>query len=322
MIENDVIIVDGFSNDEFDALTDACIRYAIISKPFTIRRIDRQSLQQAVLNIFKGKLAEALFRCFCEKNNIILDWVSPSTPFWKIDKRDFIYQQTEWDIKNNYIYHSHDILHPYHYTDLPALIPNRKQGDQWDKRLETKNPGICNSVGHIFTFIRGANIENGKRGNDFYTFEITREQLELIERAEKKYGGHPVAEEPFKEDRFWAEMKKRGGYNFIKINFRPFLIITAYATANHWHFFRDTGPLDISNHYQSAIQPQWYSRSPKGSVNFLNGTLWPTITNATAPIHKLPSFASLFPQLKDTIVYGKFKESGKEGNFDFPKPDE
>jgi hypothetical protein len=307
MQENEVIIVDGIGPKEFDELIDACIRYAIISKPFTIRRVGGLSLKHAIANIFKGKLAEALFRCFCEKNDIFLDWKTPSTPFWMTDKRDFIYQHTEWDIKNNYIYHSHDILQPYPYTQLPALIPNRRQGDQWDKRNEIKNHKISHSTGYIFTFIKGATVADGNRTSDFFSFEITEEQLSLLERAEKKYAGYPAKEKPFDEKRFWNEMEKRGDLNYIKIHHRPYLIITAYATNDHWQCFKNTGPMDLKNSYQTSVDPFWYRKNLKGTINFLNGTIRTTITNATAPIKDLPSFASLFPKLKSTIRNGRFK---------------
>jgi hypothetical protein len=65
--------------------------------------------------------------------------------------------------------------------------------------------------------------------------------------------------------------------------------------------------MDLKNSYQTSVDPFWYRKNLKGTINFLNGTIRTTITNATAPIKDLPSFASLFPKLKSTIRNGRFK---------------
>ena len=305
MSENEVIILDQFPPAEYNSLLNTCIRYAIISKPFTIRRVGNQSLDQAIMNIFKGKLAEALFRYFCEKNDIPADFDACSTPFWQVDNRDFILNGKEWDIKNNFIYHSGDVLTAYPYTNLPALIPNRKPGDQWDSRDEIKNPGLCRGTAYVFTFLKGASIENGKRQNYFYNFRIAAEQMSMIEKLEKRYQGKSVSAQPFTEEQFWEEMEKRGSLDFIELNYRPSLIITAMADQTHWHLFKNTGPGDPDNNFRQYLKPYWYRKSGRGSINFMNRTFWTTLTNATCPVSVLPSFLSLFPQLRNNIQCGR-----------------
>ncbi len=306
MKENEVIIVDQINEDEYNTLSDVCAGYAIISKPFTIRRIGGQTLNQAILNIYKGKLAEALFWYFCRKNKLPLDWETPLTPFWQTDNRDFVYQKTEWDIKNNFIYHQGDEFKDLNYTDLPALIPNRKLGDQWDARVRIKNKGVCTQSGFIFTFLKGAELLDGKRVQDFCSINLTPYQVEFLQRAERKYNGLPARWEPFQEDVFWAEMNKRGDNKFITLNFQPQLVITGYATKDHWHLFKKTGPRDINNNYQDLDSKQWYTKTSRGTMNFLNGTLWATISNATTPVKELPSFLSMFPILSENMVSASF----------------
>lgn len=313
MNENEVILVDQIPNTIYDSLIDDCIKYAIISKPFTIRRIENQTLEQAILNIFKGKIAEALFQFFCNSNNIILDWKTCTTPFWQVDKRDFILNSKEWDIKNNFLYHSENTLQNLRYIDLPCLIPNRFQssnariGDQWATRNEIKNNDIgLSGVSYIFSFLKSSDLDiKGKRGIDFYSFNISIDQISFIEELEKKYNGYPTEQEPFTEDWFWQEMAKRGELDFINLNFRPYLAITGYADNFSWTNFRDTGPFDRHNNWQTYLQPRWYTKTAKGSLNFMNGTLWTTITNATVPASQLNSFLSLFPQLRNKMNYGK-----------------
>ena len=305
MLLTETIIIDQIPPADYNALLNTCIRYALISKPFTIRRVGNQSLDQAILNIFKGKLAEALFRYFCEKNDIPADFDACSTPFWEVDNRDFILNGKEWDIKNNFIYHSGDVFTAYPYTNLPALIPNRKPGDQWDSRNEIKNPGLSRGTAYVFTFLKGASIENGKRHNHFYDFRISAEQMSMLEKLEKRYQGKSVSAQPFTEEQFWAEMEKRGSLDFIELNYRPQLIITARADQSHWHLFKNTGPGDPDNNFQQYLKPYWYCKSGRGSINFMNRTFWTTLTNATCPVSALPSFLSLFPQLRENIRCGR-----------------
>jgi hypothetical protein len=305
MSENEVIIVDQIPASDYNSLLNTCIRYALISKPFTIRRVGNQSLDQAILNIFKGKLAEALFRYFCEKNDITADFNACSTPFWEVDNRDFILDGKEWDIKNNFIYHPGDVLTAYPYTHLPALIPNRKPGDQWDSRDEIKNPELSQGTAYVFTFLKGASIENGKRHNHFYDFRISAEQLQLIEKLEKRYNGKTPDAQPFTEEQFWEEMGKRGSLDFIELKYRPSLIITAWADQSHWHLYKNTGPGDPNNNFQQYIKPYWYRKSGRGSINFMNRTFWTTLTNATCLVSMLPSFLSLFPKLCENIRCGR-----------------
>ena len=257
----------------------------------------------SILNIFKGKIAESIFRFFCINNNIEIDWETPSTPFWTIDKRDFITNSIEWDIKNNFIYHDGDELMNYNYSDLPVLIPNRRANDQWGTKNQIKNAGICLSTSYIFSFLKSASLQNGNRGADFMELNISQEQLNFIENLEIRYNGIPTHNEPFTEEWFWTEMANRGDLNFIQLRFRPHLIITAIANHNHWGLFRDTGPFDRANNFQTYIAPRWYTKTNSGSCNFMNGTLWTTITNSTLPVSNLPSFLSLFPHLNNNINF-------------------
>ncbi len=297
MKENEVIITDALSDNTYKRIASEAIMYAIISKPFTIRRIGNQTLQQAIMNIFKGKLAEQLFRQFCSDHDINPDWGACSTPYWDIDRRDFIYHQSEWDIKNNIIYHSDELLPTSQYLNLPALIPNRKWGDQWDVRNKIKNIGKAGSTAYLFTFFKGATLVDNKRGPEFCRLALSPDQQELIAQLERKFFGKPTHQQPYDFDRFWGEMARRGSCNFLDHNFQPRLVITGYAQAKHWHLFKNTGPGDPLNQYMEHLNPAWYSKSKSGSVNFMNNTLWTTITNATCPMELLPSFLSLFPAI-------------------------
>ncbi len=305
MNENEVIIVDGISNADYDSLIMDCVKYAIISLPFTVDRIGLHDSEKRALNIAKGKIAEAIFRFFCDANNIHPDFNICATPFWTVDKRDFILNGNEWDIKNNFYYCNGDTYNGS-YTTFPALIPNRGDGDQWSKRNENMHPG-SNGVEFLFTFLKGANLNNDSRGQEFLEINIAPAQLRFISDLYNQYQGLPQEQEPFTNDYFWHRFSNLGGMNLFTLHSRPSLIITAYANHNHWELFQDTGPYDRENHLRNSLDPNWYTKYNSGSIGFLNRTIWTKITNKTCMVSCLPSFLSLYPHLRNNIVYGRIK---------------
>jgi len=306
MNENEVIIVDSIPNNEYDSVIEGCVKYAIISLPFTVDRMKIPNEKKRVLNIAKGKIAEELFKCFCNVNNIQPDFDTCTTEFWTVDNRDFILNGSEWDIKNNFLYSANDLLNG-NYTNLPALVPDRFNGDQWSKRTHNLIAG-SNGVAFLFTFLKNASLNNGNRGREFLEINLSAAQHQFLRDLYLKYGGNPQCIEPYTPKWFWNEMNNRGNANFYTLNFRPYLIITGYANNNNWDLFRDTGPFDRSNNFQNYMQPRWYQKASTGSCGFLNGALWATTTNATLPISQLNSFLSLFPQLRTQMNYGRIKQ--------------
>ena len=306
MTEHEVIIVDGIPSEDYHALIGECVKYAIISLPFTVDRMSIPNPQQRALNIAKGKIAEKLLGFFCSHNGISIDFETCSTPFWTVDNRDFILRGTEWDIKNNF-YYSKNGLEPA-YTNLPALVPNRFSGDQWSKRNTNLIAGT-QGVEFLFTFLKGASLDsNGRRYGDFLDLHFSESQVNYIQSLYRNYLGQPQNHCPYSEVDFWTQFDSLSdGHDLFSLNNEPPLIITAYANNEHWSVFKDTGGFDRYNNWQDYIMPRWYSKTQKGSLNFFNGTLWTTITNATVPVSLLPSFLSLYPHLKTNIKYGRIK---------------
>lgn len=306
MNESEVIIVDGIPTEVYDSLIEECVKYAIISLPFTVDRMKIPDEKQRALNIAKGKIAEELFNFFCNENNIQPDFDICSTEFWTVDNRDFILNGSEWDIKNNFIYTADDLLNG-NYTNLPALVPNRFNGDQWSKRNQNLIAG-SNGVEFLFTFLKNASLINNTRGREFLEINLSSDQQYFLRELYTRYKGNPQTSEPYTSTWFWNEINSRGNANYYSLNFRPYLIITGYANNSNWGSFRDTGPFDRSNNFQTYMQPRWYTKAQTGSCGFMNGSLWATTTNATLPISELNSFLSLFPQLRTQINYGRLKQ--------------
>lgn len=301
MTKNEIIIVDGISDEDYNDIVNEGVKYAILSLPFTVDRMRIPNSVQRALNIAKGKIAEGLFRKFCSLNNIEADFNTCETPFWTVDHRDFILNGSEWDIKNNFFFCPHDELTDYNYVDLPALVPNRNVSDQWTKRL-TKHDPASTDVTFLFTYLKMASLNGGERGENFLAINLSPMQIDYITSLYSTFKGQPQKSEPFTVDSFWEEMQTRGRMNFYTLNFRPHLVIGCYANSSHWASFKDTGPFDRFNNYQDYMQPRWYTKSAKGSLNFMNNTLWTTITNSTIPMSLLPSFLSLYPNLRESII--------------------
>ena len=282
MTENEIIIVDSVPEKEYLRILHRALDYALISIPFTIDRMSLKNLEKQIINIAKGRLAEGLLWFFFKHNSIKADFKSCTTPFYQTDKRDFLLNGLEWDQKNNFIYHEGNLLTDSNYTDLPALVPNRHTKDQWAKRTAYKFKN-SRGVSFIFTFLKGADLISGQRGESFLSINLSDEQQMLLHKINKKYKGFTQEKKPFEEDAFrrgFFESKRLN--EIISVNFLPLLIITAYADQRHWHLFQNT------NH-----------------ADFLNGTIKTKIKNSTCCIKELPSFLSLFPHLRDEIHYAK-----------------
>jgi hypothetical protein len=314
MQENEVIIVDGISPVAYDAIISDAVSYAIISLPFTVNRMGISSETKRALNIAKGRIAEGLFRHFCLQNRIDADFETCTTPYWTVDKRDFLFQGREWDLKNNFIALRGKGM-GFRYAHLPALVPNRfspdkdhpNRADQWHKRL-LREFSQSAGVAYLFTFLKEAELEDGDRKNPFLEIRLSEEQVKLIRELYNKFGGKIQQKEPYPEDRFWEAISKRGEEQLFVLNERPPLIITAYATEEHWHLFRNIGPADSGSNYKDYLGNGWYSKNSAGACNFMDHTLRTRITNATVPVSYLPSFLSLVAPVTNRLVFGRIKK--------------
>ncbi len=284
MNEDEVIVVDGISDEAYRSIVEESLRYAILSLAFTVNRMALNSLKSRLLNIAKGKIAEELFFFFARRNAIPLDTTLCRTPFYQVDRRDFILNDLEWDIKNNFLFHSEDLL-PDFYTRLPALVPDRNKFDQWAKRHKRQN-AKSKGVAFLFTFMKLGD-QRGNSGREFFDLELSKAQLDLLHRAHSKYRGKAQTKAPFREEVFWKEWQNSNERKTIdfRINNFPVLIITAYATENEFNRFQ---PL------------------PEDRM-FINGALHTRIRNRSVPVQELPSFASLFPHLKEKLQAAHFR---------------
>ncbi len=291
MTENEIITVDNVSEQTYFDIALGASRYALISVAFTYNRMDKRDVQSRVINITKGKIAEGLFYHFCKENNVAIQTESCTTPFWLPDQKDFIFLNGEWDIKNNFIYSNDNSYDKIKMSALPALIPNKYDGDQWAKRNETYHENTTFSA-YLFTFMCLR-----KAQKSFFDILLNAEQLEFMATIAEKYSRHPHGIMPFLESWFYEELSQIGPEINIHLKYYPSLIITGCTNARYWTLFKDTGPQTLENHYKNFTSPDWYTNDRGKITNFMDGTIVTTIKNKTCPVGLLPSFKSL---LKDT----------------------
>lgn len=263
MKAEEVIIVDEIPVSDYDQIVKDAVKYAIISIPFTYDRMNIPDLGQKILNIAKGKIAEGLFQYFCQANSITINSQICTTPFYQIDNRDFEFQGLEWDIKNNFLYHSGSELAGSEYIKLPALVPNRDGGDQWSKR-DTKYLSHSTGTAYLFSFMKNLSVYSGS--NTFFKIIVSPGQENYVRKLYKQFNGKAQSTPPFAAVDFWINY----GDVSVTISDRPALIIGGYADQSHWALFKD------------CPRQKWSS-----------GIMVTSILNSCTLLSNLNSFASL-----------------------------
>ncbi len=282
----DEIICHKVNENKIKDIVDKSVKYAILSLPFTVNRMKIEDVDDRLLNIIKGKIAENMFFDFCNEKGINIDKDSCLTPFYQVDKRDFLFGDYECDIKNNYIWETEDL----EYIKLPALVPNRHDSDQWSKRNESF---FGKKVMFLFTFIEQGELRNGMRNYTFLEIKLDNRQKEILRKKCDTYRGIPQNEPPFDEDEFLEMFFKTNQTIVAKYPESIKLIITSYATQKEFYLFQDTNGKGTPTNYMNNPWRNWYEQTNKGA-KFLNGVIITKIENATCPISLLPSIKSLF----------------------------
>ena len=67
MQESEVILLNNLSPADYDQLVEESVRYALLSLPFTVDRMNIPNEAQRALNIAKGKIAESFIAVFLQR---------------------------------------------------------------------------------------------------------------------------------------------------------------------------------------------------------------------------------------------------------------
>ena len=240
------------------------IRYAIMSIPFTIDRMNIRNLPRRIINIAKGKFAEGVFEAFVQENGIDdIDFHSTRTPYYRVDMGDFLLGGYQFDLKNNFLrcsgFSERDVV------KFLALVPDRHKRDQWRRRFRVDDPKKSHrGKAFLFTFMRHIHLK----------IENLGEIIPAIRDYWKRFRGRPQEREP-------EEFRRRMDYLIRKHNLRAEytppkeLLITAYANREYFHMFR-------------YIPPGYIFETRRGEECFRT-----KIKNRGVEIEKLPPFESL-----------------------------
>lgn len=237
--------VHKVNHDVFVKMTRQAMGYALLSAPFTVNRMSLKSLERRIENILKGKLAEAMVAHFCESQKIPTDFESCSTPFYKIDKRDFILDDYEWDIKNNYLGLERNNFEGIEH--LPSLVPDRSGRDQWSKRNELEH--ASSGVRFLFTFMI-KEIGRGRKRQHMLKIQLSPSHADFLKELMVEYKGLPRKESPFDENWFWEKWKELSKPNhpqLLSINFDSPLLVAGWAGSAHWDLFERKSPMVFAN---------------------------------------------------------------------------
>jgi hypothetical protein len=101
-MQKDEIITYHPDEKTYDMLVYQAVNYAVISSPFTVNRMNIDNVSERIQNIAKGKLAEMLFVEYCNERGVGISTEECTTPFYQVDRRDFLLGDFECDIKNNF----------------------------------------------------------------------------------------------------------------------------------------------------------------------------------------------------------------------------
>lgn len=267
---------------------EKALSYALLSFPYTVNRMQISNLSQRITNIAKGKIAEGLLQAFAEERGLSMDFASGETPFYKPDHFDFSFKGRAWDVKNNFIYHPGDELEPEAYLKLPALVPNRFDGDQWSKRNNRtlSNGSSPLEKAFLFTYLKQS---DERKSPSFLRIHFTQRSIKALENVGQAVVDKHPETAPYTPKQFFEKLAKVGGIPGYTILNIPLLIVAGAATQKEWKLFADTD--GISEHAYHHYTGRWYNVRGDGGLIFCGGLLHTKIRNATCPVGFLPAFS-------------------------------
>ncbi len=280
MKSGEILILNKFDSLQYERIMREVISSSLLSFPFTYQQVELRQIKIKIEKLIKGKFAEALFKYFCEANELPTNFDACETGYNKPKKRDFIFENIEFDLINNYLYHPNQLLSSSNYLELPALIPNKNEYDFWSQRNHCKL-AKSKHAGFVFTLLKNADGFGPKK--QFFEFDISIAQIKFLQELRQSYGNTKVPNKPFEEAFFWDEFLNRGGPFEFSFNNKPILIIGPVASANQWHLFQDLGK-----------QPRTFGQQVLRTVISNMGCKW----------SELPSFYSILPPLQGEFEIG------------------
>ena len=221
------MVIDSFSSHAVNRALDKSLKYALLSKPFTLNRM-KLPIDKCLTNIVKGKLVENLFSEACLERGVSLEVDRCTTPFWKRDQRDFVLLNREWDVKSLFL---HQLPPKASFDNCPALIPNRHAADQWSTRTVRYLPDLRDPPASVFLFMGPLNL----------SLKLDREQTSFLSDMCREFGERESQSEPFKSD-WYLDRFPRLNELSTEVDSNPVMAITGVASQADWGKFSNVPP--------------------------------------------------------------------------------
>jgi hypothetical protein len=266
MDSSDVIFIDDFPTSVYHDIIWESAKYAIISLPFTYARIPGADVSLRVNRILKGKVAEKVIQEFLKVNDVAVEVDKCTTDFWEIDQRDFLFDNLEWDVKNNYLHRK--LTDKKDFLDVPALVP--LGAGQWGTRDRLYFPS--KGAGYVFTFCE----------DDKWKVSLSPQQQHHLAVLDRRFRSGE-AEAPFGQEEFWNAFKGLGEWA-VNSDHQPRFALTGYASKDEWGLFQEVG----EHEFHVANQRVFVTK----------------IRNMHVPVGQLPSIRERF-SLDGNLNYSK-----------------
>ncbi|MGD9899609.1 MAG: hypothetical protein AB7T22_10845 [Calditrichaceae bacterium] len=228
MTSDEIVKIYVSKNLLIKALTESK-HYGAVSLPWTINRMQydltRRGFEKRLRNIVLGKLPEIFIREAFHRLNIPADFNKGSTPYWQSDLFDLMIcingESEEWDIKS--LNMDLEKVKTDEIVDLPVLVPNNYDMDQWAKRGKCAY-SMSRRKRYLFTFLNsfGLNVP------------LSQEQFQNFQKI--------VANKAYYENQKDYILRMIGPIEVTMDKNETYMLITGCAGPEEWQFFDDIPP--------------------------------------------------------------------------------
>ena len=230
---------------------------------------ENDDIDQKLFCLLEESLSKLLFRFFCERNNLAVEFNSENGDRFL----SFQIEGDNWELINLSLKRVSAKLN-FETVDLPAMIPSNKLDCKEKNEFGAK---IIRWKEHDEKKVLFTYLHDNSAKECFLTLKLPKGLKQFyLDFFNQKESVKIMHESDFK--------KKLGalGKPDFSINHKPEFYITAWASTEHIKFFYTSNPQDFPQIKTSCFE------------------------NKTVLIHRLPAFSRLFPQLNEKLIFAKF----------------
>lgn len=230
---------------------------------------ENDDIDQKLFCLLEESLSKLLFRFFCERNNLAVEFNSDNNDRFL----SFQIEGDNWELINLSLKRVSAKLN-FESADLPAMIPSNKLDckgkDKFGARIVRWKEEAEKKV--LFTY-----LHDNSAKECFLTLKLPNG----LKQFYLDFFNQKVSIKKMHESDFKKKLDDLGMPEF-SINHKPDFYITAWTKTEHLKFFYNSNPQDFPQIKMFCFE------------------------NKSLLIHRLPAFSRLFPQLNEKLYFGKF----------------